>query len=86
MPAEICDKCLGTGKVLDPVQVGAAYKAKRVRLGISLTKVAQAMDIDTATLCRLEQGGRSWSSYYAIRFEQALNILRKCKSPFKEAR
>ena len=79
MQAEICDKCLGTGHVIDPVELGKAYRAKRVKLGLSLTKVAKAMEIDTATLCVLEQGKRNWSSYYAIRFEQALNLLRKDK-------
>lgn len=77
MPAEICDKCLGTGHVIDSVELGAAYRAKRKKLKLSLSKVAKAMDIDTATLCVLEQGKRNWSSYYAIRFEQALNILTK---------
>ena len=75
MPAEICDKCLGTGHVLDPVQIGQAYRAKRLKLGLSASKVAKAMEIDNATLCVLEQGKRNWSSYYAIRFEQALNFL-----------
>lgn len=76
---EICDKCLGSGFQIDPVEMGKAYKAKRTKLGYSLVTVARAMDIDTATLSTLESGKRNWSSYYAIRFEQALNILGKSR-------
>lgn len=75
MPVEICDKCLGTGHQIDQVELGKAYKAKRLKLGLTAVSVADAMDIDTATLSVLEAGKRKWTSYYAIRFEQALNIL-----------
>jgi DNA-binding XRE family transcriptional regulator len=75
MPVEICDKCLGTGHPVDNVALGAQYRAKRKKLGVTMGKVAKIMNIDSATLCMLEQGKRNWTAYYAIRFEQALNIL-----------
>jgi len=75
MSEAICEKCLGTGHKVDSVALGKFYKAKRQKLKYTQAEVAEAMGIDKSTLCFLEQGKRLWSSYYAIRFEQALNLL-----------
>lgn len=82
---ELCDRCLGTGHKIDQVALGATYRAKRKKLGYSLTRVARAMGVDIATLSTLEAGKRHWTSYYAIRFEQGLRILEDQKVERKKA-
>lgn len=50
-----CWKCHGTGRLGDPVAVGAEMRKLRIAAGITLTKMAKSLGMTISHLCKLER-------------------------------
>lgn len=57
-----CNKCGGTGTVVDPVYVGGNMRKFRKDAGKSLRSVAKAMGLSVGYLSDLELGRRGWNT------------------------
>jgi hypothetical protein len=69
----LCNKCLGTGKAIDRVVLGAEYRRQRKAKGISLTEMAKRMSCSKALLCQMEKGYVAFSTTYALAFQAGLD-------------
>ncbi len=67
-----CDKCNGTGKMLDQSALGTKLRARRKRLGIELTAVAHHMGRTPQFLWDLEYGRRRWTMQLRSKYLEAL--------------
>ena len=56
-----CEKCWGTGKEINHLQLGRHARQARERSGLSLKAAAKLLGITDSYLCYLEQGKRGWS-------------------------
>jgi len=71
MKTRACHCCKGSGKELDPVEIGASMRRIRTRRNIGLRSVAVAMKISAPYLSDLERGRRNWNDDLVTRFKQA---------------
>lgn len=71
-----CPKCSGTGRIADPVMLGASARSKRERSGISLRDLARTLNISAAYLSDLELGRRSWPIGLSSRYVTALDQMK----------
>jgi len=58
--SEPCQRCGGTGKEPDHRAIGQRMRTLRERAGMTLRRVAGAMEITPSYLCDLELGRRQW--------------------------
>jgi transcriptional regulator with XRE-family HTH domain len=56
-----CEKCWGTGKVIDHRKLGREMRQRRRQLGLSLKAAARYSGITPSFLCYLEGGKRAWT-------------------------
>ena len=56
-----CEKCWGTGRVIDHRALGSKARKRRRTLGLSLKAVARYAGITPSFLCYLESGKRAWT-------------------------
>lgn len=68
MQQKQCDKCGGTGQLLDPIRL----KRQRRRAELSQRTMAKRMGITASYLCDLEHGRRDWNAQLDERFRAAL--------------
>lgn len=55
-----CETCKGSGRVPNPVAVGASMRRRRERAGIGLREMARRVNMTAAYLSDLELGRRAW--------------------------
>ena len=67
-----CERCEGTGFVLDPVATGAAMLALRIEAGLTLQSTAKHMGFSVSYLSRLENGQRCWSESLVLECHRAV--------------
>lgn len=53
-----CPHCQGTGRIPDPVAVGAELRAARKRAGLTQRAMARILGISFGYLCDIEKGRR----------------------------
>ena len=68
-----CDKCAGTGQVIDPRIIGADMRSQRVKAGISLRRMAAEMGVTPGFLSDMEHGNRGWTHVRIADFHEILN-------------
>lgn len=56
-----CDKCEGTGRLLDQREVGKELRALRIAAKISLRNMAESLGLSAPYVSDLELGRRNWS-------------------------
>lgn len=56
-----CEKCWGTGEVIDQKRLGRLMRELREARGESLKDAAQRIGVSISFLCLMEQGKRGWS-------------------------
>lgn len=74
---EKCHHCNGTGYEPDYKFLGKFVRKERLKLGISLRKMARQLRVTPTYLCDLEYGRRSWSGPKAQRYLRKLKISRE---------
>lgn len=62
-----CTHCSGTGKVPEEGS-GELLRAERVRLGISIRKLAQALDLSPSYIDDMEKGRRGINTLRALQY------------------
>lgn len=70
-----CDKCNGTGRIIDDRKMGQEMRVRRTRKGVSLHRLAREMGISVAYLSDLELGRRHWHDNIRSHFMAALGDL-----------
>lgn len=74
-----CDKCNGTGRVIDQVEFGNSMRQMREKREVSLSNVAIAMGFSKAYISDLELGRRGWNMTLIQAFKEACGFVPKLK-------
>lgn len=67
-----CERCDGTGKVMDPRSVGKEARAARLLAGFTLGEVAHLIGYSVPYVSDLEHGRRNWTNDLRARYLAAL--------------
>lgn len=68
----ICMACRGSGRVIDPRQIGARLRELRKQKEITGREMARRLGITAPYLSDMELGRRGWSTKWIQAFEKAL--------------
>lgn len=61
MKSQPCRHCGGSGQVRSEIELGIRMRQRREKAGLTLTAMANQLDLSAAYLCDLELGRRHWS-------------------------
>lgn len=67
-----CRYCKGTGRELDPIEIGAVMRDWRKKAKKTLREVAKAMGYSPPYISDLELGRRAWTDELVGKYNDAL--------------
>ena len=66
-----CNRCNGSGKILDPLDVGAKMRTFRIGKGLSMTEMARQLSFSVPYIRDLEFGRRAWNQQLIEKYTKA---------------
>jgi predicted transcriptional regulator len=76
---EKCEHCGGTGTQLKQKGIGPALRHSRIKTGVSLRSLAEALNVSAPYLSDLEKDRRNWTLERIEMYQSKLVILAKKK-------
>ncbi len=67
-----CEKCGGSGKLIDQRALGSEMRDLREESGVSLREISRRLRLSAAYISDLERGRRDWADELIAKFKGAI--------------